>query len=161
MFESTGSKILIVLSLTVMIIVGVFFVVSSDNREEVTEEINTITGLNVDSYDFDMYIYSADSSKLYTSSYFYNKIYLDNNEVKYDEFSFDTETIFYLKSLSNTPTDINNVKITYDPITFDEFNFLLQNYTLLKVNIWVDKSGVCDKVLLYANNEIALDLEGF
>ena len=161
MVENTGSKIIIIISLAVMVIVGVFFIMSKNNITDATEDFENITSLNVDTYDLDVYIYEIDTNKLYTSEYFYNKIYLDNNEVMYEEFDYNSETKFYLKTLSNTPTDINNVKTTYDHISIDEFKFLLENYSLLKVDIWLDDSGVCDKVLLYANNEVQLDLEGY
>ena len=98
MFESTGTKIVFVLSLSVMVIVGVFFVLTKDKMNDTTKKIENITGLNVDTYDYDMYVYDIDSDRLYTSEYFYNKIYLDNNEVKYDEFYFDNETLFFLKT---------------------------------------------------------------
>lgn len=161
MFESTGTKIVFVLSLSVMVIVGVFFVLTKDKMNDTTKKIENITGLNVDTYDYDMYVYDIDSDRLYTSEYFYNKIYLDNNEVKYDEFYFDNETLFFLKTYSNTATNVRNIKVTYDPITTSEFDFLLENYSLLKVDIWVDDNGTCDKVLLYANNDVSLDLEGY
>ena len=57
--------------------------------------------------------------------------------------------------------NIKDIKVTYDPITTSEFDFLLENYSLLKVDIWVDDNGICDKVLLYANNDVSLDLEGY
>ena len=161
MFESTGTKIVFVLSLSVMVIVGVFFVLTKDKMNDTTKKIENITGLNVDTYDYDMYVYDIDSDRLYTSEYFYNKIYLDNNEVKYDEFYFDNETLFFLKTYSNTAMNIKDIKVTYDPITTSEFDFLLENYSLLKVDIWVDDNGICDKVLLYANNDVSLDLEGY
>jgi len=120
-----------------------------------------ITSMNADSYDMDMYIYKLDGEVMYTSEYFYNNFYLSNNEVTFDEYEVSDETKFYLKTLSNTETDIDNIKISYDPISKEEFLFLLENYNLLKVNIWLDDKDNCQKVLLYSSNNMELVLEEY
>jgi len=153
-------KALFFIALIILATIVVFFVMNKDDIEEKNEETEIITSLNVDTYDYDMYVYDIDESKIYTSKYFYNKIYLDNKEVQYDEFVIDENSKFFLKNLSNTATDINNIKITYDPITKDEFEYLLENYSLLKTYVWVE-GDTCDKVLLYSNNNVQLDLDGY
>ena len=123
------------------------------------KDVELITSVNVNSYDQDMYIYKLDNDKIYTSEYFYNKYYLDNNVVEFDEFKVSSDTKYYLKTLSNSVNDIYNVKISYDPITKDEFNFLLNNYTLLKTYIWLNDDDTVKNVLLYSSNNIELELE--
>lgn len=161
MSRSFLGKAIFIIALIIMTAFAVIFIVNKDDIEEQNDEVEIITSLNVDTYDHDVYVYKLDDSKLYTSQYFYNKIYLDNNEVKYDEYKINENSKFYLKNLSNTAKDINNVKITYDPISLEEFKFLLENYSLLKIYVWLDKNQECEKVLLYSNNSVELDLEGF
>lgn len=125
------------------------------------KDVGVITSMNVDTYDEDLYVYKLDNDVLYASSYFYNSYYLSNNEVEFDEYKIDDNTKFYLKTLSNTDKDINNIKITYDPIDRDQFNYLLKNYTLLKIYIWKNKDDSCKNVLLYSSNNIPLEIEQY
>ena len=154
-------KAIFVIATLIMSAFGIIFVVNKDDINSSSKDVEIITSLNVDTYDHDLYIYNVSDNTLFASEYFYNKIYLDNNEVTYDEYKFDNNSKFYLKNLSNTAVDVNNIKITYDPITLDEFKYLLENYNLLKIYIWLNDNGVCEKILLYSNNNIELDLEGF
>ena len=154
-------KAIFVIAALIMSAFGIIFVVNKDDINSSSKDVEIITSLNVDTYDHDLYIYNVSDNTLFASEYFYNKIYLDNNEVTYDEYKFDNNSKFYLKNLSNTAVDVNNIKITYDPITLDEFKYLLENYNLLKIYIWLNDKGVCEKILLYSNNNIELELEGF
>jgi len=154
-------KILYVIAGIVIIIIITFFFMNKGNISSNVEKIELITSINADSYDMDMYIYKLDNNKLYTSEYFYNNFYLSNNSVTFDEYTVSNETKFYLKNLSNTETNIEDVKISYDPISKEEFEFLLENYNLLKVNIWLDKNDNCKNVLLYSSNNMELVLEEY
>ena len=157
--KSFLSKIVIVLIIIVLIIIAIFFIINNKEVSADIKNIEVITSMNVDTYDEDMYVYKLENDKLYTSEYFYNNYYLSNNEVIFDEFEVDTNTKFYLKTLSNTVTDIENIKISYDPITKDEFQFLLNNYTLLKTYIWLSDNNTVKNVLLYSSNNIELEMQ--
>lgn len=157
--KSFLSKFIFVLIIIVLIVVAIFFFLNKDEVSADMKEVEVITSMNVDTYDQDMYVYKLENDKLYTSEYFYNKYYLSNNEVTFDEFIVDDNTKFYLKTLSNTATDLDNIKISYDPITIDEFNFLLDNYTLLKTYIWLNDNNTVKNVLLYSSNNIELEME--
>jgi len=159
--KSFLGKILYVIIGIVFIVIATFFFMNKGNVSANMDKIEMITSMNADSYDMDMYIYKLDNEKLYTSEYFYNNYYLSNNTVTFDEYVVSDETKFYLKNLSNTETDIDNIKISYDPISVEEFNFLLENYNLLKVNIWLDDNNNCQKVLLYSSNNMELVLEEY
>ena len=159
--KSFLGKILYVIIGIVFIVIATFFFMNKGNVSANMDKIEMITSMNADSYDMDMYIYKLDNEKLYTSEYFYNNYYLSNNRVTFDEYVVSDETKFYLKNLSNTETDIDNIKISYDPISVEEFNFLLENYNLLKVNIWLDDNNNCQKVLLYSSNNMELVLEEY
>ena len=67
----------------------------------------------------------------------------------------------YLKTLSNTEKDINDIKISYYPINREEFNYLLENYTLLKIYIWKNTDDTVKNVLLYSSNNIPLEIEHY
>ena len=71
----------------------------------------------------------------------------------------DSDTKYYLKTLSNSINDIDNVKVTYDPISREQFDFLLDNYSLLKTFIWLDNDETVKNVLLYSSNNIELVME--
>ena len=157
--KSFLSKFVILLIIIVLIVVIAFFIMNKSEVDADIKNVELITSMNVDTYDEDLYIYKMDNNKIYTSEYFFNSYYLSNNEVSFDEYNFNENTKFYLKTLSNTEKDIENIKISYDPITQDEFNFLLNNYTLLKVYIWFDGNNDCKNVLLYSSNNIELILE--
>jgi len=157
--KSFLSKFIFILIIIVLIVVAIFFFVNKKEVDADMEEVELITSMNVDTYDYDMYIYKLENDLLYTSEFFYNKYYLDNNVVEFNEFTLDENTKYYLKTLSNTATDIHNIKISYDPITIDEFVFLLNNYTLLKTYIWISDNNNVQKVLLYSSNNIELELE--
>ena len=154
-------KILYVIIGLVFIVIATFFFMNKGNVNANMDKIELITSMNADTYDIDMYIYKLADKKIYTSEYFYNNYYLSNNTVIFDEYEVSEDTKFYLKNLSNTETDIENIKISYDPITKEEFNFLLENYNLLKVNIWLDDNDNCQKVLLYSSNNMELVLEEY
>jgi len=160
MSNSFLGKALFIVSVIVLATISIFFVLNKDEIDKNSEEIEIITGLNANSYDYDYYIYDISGNTLYTSQYFYNKIYLDNNEVEYNEIEFNEESRFFLKNLTNSEEDINDIKITYDPISLDEFEFLLENYSLLKVHVWMDGNGECEKILLYSNSNSPLELSG-
>ena len=157
--KSFVSKILFLLIILVFIIVLTFFVINNKEVKANMKDIETITSMNVNTYDEDTYIYKMENNKIYTSEYFYNNYYLDNNNVTFDEDDICDETKFYLKTLSNSITDMDNIKISYDPITKDEFNFLLNNYTLLKTYIWFNEDDTIKNVLLYSSNNIELEME--
>jgi len=159
--KSFLGKILYVIIGIVFIVIATFFFMNKGNVSANMDKIEMITSMNADSYDMDMYIYKLDGEVMYTSEYFYNNFYLSNNEVTFDEYEVSDETKFYLKTLSNTETDIDNIKISYDPISKEEFLFLLENYNLLKVNIWLDDKDNCQKVLLYSSNNMELVLEEY
>jgi len=159
--KSFLGKILYVIIGIVFIVIATFFFMNKGSVSANIDKIEMITSMNADSYDMDMYIYKLDGGKMYTSEYFYNNYYLSNNDVTFDEYEVNDETKFYLKTLSNTETDIDNIKISYDPISKEEFLFLLENYNLLKVNIWLDDKDNCQKVLLYSSNNMELVLEEY
>jgi len=157
--KSFLSKFVFVLIIIVLIIIGIFFVMNNKDVQADMKEVEAITSMNVDTYDEDIYIYKMENNKIYTSEYFYNNYYLSNNEVKFDEYEIDANTKFYLKTLSNTISDIENIKITYDPISKEQFDFLLDNYTLLKIYIWLNNDHTVKNVLLYSSNNIELEME--
>lgn len=157
--KSFLNKILFVIIILVLLIVLIFFITNNKKVNADLKEVEVITSMNVDTYDVDLYIYKLENDKLYTSEYFYNNYFLSNNSVTFDEFNITENTKFYLKTLSNTINDLENIKITYDPITKDEFNFLLNNYTLLKTYIWLNKDNTVKNVLLYSSNNIELVME--
>ena len=157
--KSFLNKILFVIIIIVLLIVLIFFITNNKKVNSDLKEVEVITSMNVDTYDVDLYIYKLENDKLYTSEYFYNNYFLSNNSVTFDEFNINENTKFYLKSLSNTINDLENIKITYDPITKEEFNFLLNNYTLLKTYIWLNKDNTVKNVLLYSSNNIELVME--
>lgn len=153
------NKILFVILIIVLIIIGVFFVVNKNEVKADMKEVEVITSMNVNTYDKDLYVYKIENNKLYTSEYFYNNYYLLNNDVDFDEYIIDNETKYYLKTLSNSINDIDNVKITYDPINSEQFNFLINNYSLLKTSIWLNEDNSIKSVLLYSSNNIQLEME--
>ena len=159
--KSFLGKILYVIIGIIFIVIATFFFMNKGNVSNNMDKIELITSMNADTYDMDMYIYKLEDKKLYTSEYFYNNYYLSNNTVEFDEYEVSDETKFYLKTLTNIETDIDNIKISYDPISKEEFNFLLENYNLLKVNIWLDDKDNCEKVLLYSSNNMELVLEEY
>lgn len=159
--KSFLSKFVFLLIILVLIVVSIFFFLSKQKFDADMKDVGIITSMNVDTYDEDLYVYKLDNDILYTSSYFYNSYYLSNNEVEFDEYKIDDNTKFYLKTLSNTDKDINNIKITYDPIDRNQFNYLLKNYTLLKIYIWKNKDDSCKNVLLYSSNNIPLEVEHY
>ena len=159
--KSFLSKFIFLLIILVLIGVSVFFFLNKQKVDADMKDVGVITSMNVDTYDEDLYVYKLDNDVLYASSYFYNSYYLSNNEVEFDEYKIDDNTKFYLKTLSNTDKDINNIKITYDPIDRDQFNYLLKNYTLLKIYIWKNKDDSCKNVLLYSSNNIPLEIEQY
>lgn len=159
--KSFLSKFIFLLIILVLIGVSVFFFLNKQKVDVDMKDVGVITSMNVDTYDEDLYVYKLDNDILYASSYFYNSYYLSNNEVEFDEYKIDDNTKFYLKTLSNTDKDINNIKITYDPIDRDQFNYLLKNYTLLKIYIWKNKDDSCKNVLLYSSNNIPLEVEQY
>ena len=154
-------KIVMLLFIIIVIVIIAFFVMNKKTVEKQLNDVEKIGNINMNTYDEDVYIYSMDTEKIYTSEYFYNNYYLLNNDVKFDEYKIDDNTKFYLKTLSNSVTDINDIKISYDPITKDEFNYLLKNYTLLKVYIWQNSNDVCKNILLYSSNNIDLEVEHY
>lgn len=159
--KSFLSKFIFLLIILVLIGVSVFFFLNKQKVDADMKDVGVITSMNVDTYDEDLYVYKLDNDILYASSYFYNSYYLSNNEVEFDEYKIDDNTKFYLKTLSNTDKDINNIKITYDPIDRNQFNYLLKNYTLLKIYIWKNKDDSCKNVLLYSSNNIPLEVEQY
>lgn len=159
--KSFLSKFIFLLIILVLIGVSAFFFLNKQKVDADMKDVGVITSMNVDTYDEDLYVYKLDNDILYASSYFYNSYYLSNNEVEFDEYKIDDNTKFYLKTLSNTDKDINNIKITYDPIDRDQFNYLLKNYTLLKIYIWKNKDDSCKNVLLYSSNNIPLEVEQY
>ena len=159
--KSYLSKFIFLLIILVLIGVSVFFFLNKQKVDADMKDVGVITSMNVDTYDEDLYVYKLDNDILYASSYFYNSYYLSNNEVEFDEYKIDDNTKFYLKTLPNTDKDINNIKITYDPIDRDQFNYLLKNYTLLKIYIWKNKDDSCKNVLLYSSNNIPLEVEQY
>lgn len=161
MDNSFIKKILLLLIILTLIILVTFFVMNGDKMEASVKEAEIITSMNVDTYDQDLYIYKMENDKIYASEYFYNTYYLNNNVVTFDEYNLSDDTKFYLKTLSNTDKDVNNIKVSYDPITENEFNYLLNNYTLLKIYVWLDENEMCKNVLLYSANNMELEIEQY
>ena len=159
--KSFLSKFIVLLIIITLIAVIAFFVMNKSDVEENLKDVEIITSMNVDTYDEDLYVYKLINNTLYTSEYFYNNYYLTNNNVKLEEYIITENTKFYLKTLSNTEKDLNNIKISYDPIDKDEFKYLLDNYTLLKVFIWKNSDDSCKNVLLYSSNNIELEIEHY
>ena len=159
--KSFLSKFLLVLIIIVLVIIITFFLINKNSVANDMKEIEKITSMNVDTYDEDLYIYKLENNTIFTSPYFYNAYYLSNNEVTFTEYKITDKTKFYFKTLSNTEKDINNIKITYDPIDINEFNYILNNYNLLKVYIWKDSYNNCKNVLLYSSNNVTLEVENY
>lgn len=157
--KSFVTKFLFLLVVIVLIIVIVFFITNDKEVKADMKDLEVITSMNVDTYDQDLYIYKMENDKIYTSEYFYNNYYLSNNQVTFDEYTISDNTKYYMKNLSNTEKDINNIKISYDPISKEEFNFILDNYTLLKTYIWLDDNKNCKNILLYSSSNIELELD--
>lgn len=155
------SKFLFLLIIMILIGISIFFFMNKSNIDKDLENVELITSMNVDTYDQDLYVYKMENDKIYTSEYFYNNYYLSNNNVEFDEFNVSDNTKYYLKTLSNSEKDIENIKISYDPITEDEFLFLLKNYTLLKVYIWLDEHDGCKNIMLYSSNNMELEIEHY
>lgn len=151
-------KILFVFAFIVIIILGVVFFTNKKSVDNAIEKVEEITSLNMNTYDIDLYIYKLENNKLLTSKYFYNKMYLKNNNVVYDEYDLNKNVKFYLKTLTNTKNDINNIKVSVDLINEEEFKYILENYNLLKVYIWLDKEDNCQSVMLYSPNNIDIEL---
>lgn len=159
--KSFLSKFIFLLIIIVLLIIMLFFIINKNEVDADMQEIELITSMNVDTYDQDLYIYKMENDRIYTSEYFYNTYYLNNNKVNFDEYQLSDDTKFYLKTLSNTDKDINNIKVSYDPITENEFNYLLNNYTLLKIYVWLDENQKCKNVLLYSANNMELEIEQY
>lgn len=159
--KSFLSKFLLLLIIVVLIAIVTFFVINKNSVDNNMNEIEKITSMNVDTFDEDLYVYKIDDTTLYTSEYFYNAYYLSNNNVTFDEYKINQNTKYYLKTLSNTEKDINNIKITYDPIDINQFKYLLNNYSLLKVYIWKNKDNSCKNILLYSSNNVELEYEQY
>ena len=159
--KSFLSKFIFLLVIIVLIVVMAFFIINKNEVDADMQEIELITSMNVDTYDQDLYIYKMENDKIYASEYFHNTYYLNNNVVTFDEYNLSDDTKFYLKTLSNTDKDVNNIKVSYDPITENEFNYLLNNYTLLKIYVWLDENDMCKNVLLYSANNMDLVIEQY
>ena len=159
--KSFLSKFIFLLIIIALVAVIAFFAINRKNVEANMKDVELITSMNVDTFDEDLYIYKMENDTLYTSQYFYNNYYLSNNNVKFDEYKIGDNTKFYLKTLSNTDQDLNDIKVSYDPIDKSEFNYLLQNYSLLKIYIWKNKDDTCKNVLLYSSNNTNLVIEHY
>ena len=159
--KSFLNKFIFLLIIIILVGVTIFFIMNKKDVESNMKDVELITSMNVDTFDEDVYIYKMENDTLYTSEYFYNNYYLSNNNVILDEYKIGDNTKFYLKTLSNTDTDLNNIKVSYDPIDIDEFNYLLKNYTLLKIYIWKNKDDTCKNILLYSSNNIDLQIEHY
>ena len=159
--KSFLSKFIFLLIIIALIAIVSFFIMNKGNVESNLKDVELITSMNVDTFDEDLYVYKMEDDTLYTSEYFYNNYYLSNNNVSFDEYKIGDNTKFYLKTLSNTDTDINNIKVSYDPIDKSEFDYLLKKYTLLKIYIWKNKDDICKNVLLYSSNNIDLKIEHY
>lgn len=155
------SKFLLLLIIIGLGVIITFFVINKQDLDNALEDVETITSININTYDEDLYIYKTDGIKLYTSEYFYNNYYLMNNKVSFDEFLVNNHTKYFIKNLSNTEKDIENIKVTYDPISEEEFKFLIENYTLLKVYVWLNEDNSCKNVLLYSSNNSELDIQHY
>ena len=153
-------KVLLLLIILTLLVLVAFFVMNKDKMEDDLKDAEIITSMNVNTYDEDLYVYKMDEDTIYASEYFYNTYYLNNNTVTYDELDIDENSKYYLKTLSNTASDVNTIMVSYDPITKDEFNFLLNNYNLLKIYVWLDDNNKCKNVLLYSSNNSYLDVSG-
>lgn len=159
--KSFLSKFLFLLIILILIAIAIFFFMNKSEMDSDLDNVEVITSMNVETFDMDMYVYKLDNEKIYTSEYFYNNYYLLNNNVTFEEFKINENTKFYLKTLSNTEKDIENIKVSYDLISKDEFLFLLDNYSLLKVYLWLDENDGCKNVLLYSSNNIELEIENY
>ena len=159
--KSFLGKFLFLLIIIVLVFVSIFFFMNKSEMDSDLENVEVITSMNANTFDVDMYVYKIDDEKIYTSEYFFNNYYLLNNNVSFDEFNISENTNFYLKNLSNTEKDIENIKVSYDKISKDEFLFLLNNYSLLKVNLWLDENDRVKNILLYSSNNIELELENY
>ena len=159
--KSFLNKFILLLIIIILVGVTIFFIMNKKDVESNMKDVELITSMNVDTFDEDVYIYKMENDTLYTSEYFYNNYYLSNNNVILDEYKIGDNTKFYLKTLSNTDTDLNNIKVSYDPIDIDEFNYLLKNYTLLKIYIWKNKDDTCKNIMLYSSNNIDLQIEHY
>ncbi len=159
--KSFLSKFIFLLIIIVLIIITAFFILNKKNVESNMKDVELITSMNVDTFDEDLYVYKIENNILYTAPYFYNKLYLSNNNVEFEEYTVTDKTKYYLKTLSNTEKDINDIKISYDPINREEFNYLLENYTLLKIYIWKNTDDTVKNVLLYSSNNIPLEIEHY
>ncbi len=151
-------KFLFLMIIIVVAILGTFFFLNRKNVNKALEKVEMITTMNADTYDMDLYVYKVENNIIYTSKYYYNKLYLEKNEVDYDEYNLDANVKYYLKTLTNTKENINDVKVSIDPISLEEFKYLLDNYSLLKVYIWFGEQDNCKNVLLYSPNNTKLEL---
>ncbi len=153
------SKLLFVCAFVILLILITFFVINKGEADKNMKEIELITSVNADTYDKDMYIYDYDGTSISVSQYFYNKYYLQNHTVKYEKYNVTDNSHYYIKNLSNTEKDVNDIKISYDPIDKKQFEYLLENYNLLKVYIWLDNDNNCKNILLYSSSNIRLEFE--
>lgn len=159
--KSFLNKFIFLLIIIVLVVITIFFFMNKNNVDTNMKDVELITSMNVDTFDEDLYVYKLEDDVLYTSEYFYNNYYLSNNNVTFDKYNINENTKFYLKTLSNTEKDINNIRITYDPIDKQEFDYLLKNYTLLKIYIWKNSDNSCKNVLLYSSNNVELIIENY
>ncbi|MBQ3021640.1 MAG: hypothetical protein IJD92_05415 [Bacilli bacterium] len=155
------NRLIIFLVVLVLLVIVVFFMMNKNNVQANLDEVELITSMNVNTYDEDLYIYKLENNKIYASEFYYNKFYLDNNDIELNEYTLNGDTKFYLKNLSNSISDINDIKITYDPITLNQFKYILDNYSMLKIYIWFNKDDTTRNVLLYTNNNIDIELENY
>ena len=158
MGKSFLNKIILLLIIVALLIIFLFFFINKDALSSDIENVEKITNLNINTYDYDLYIYKLDDNKIYTSEFFYNQYYLLNNSVSFDEFEINGNTNFYLKVLSNTEKELDNISVSYEKINLEQFNFILNNNSLLKVYLWVDENLKCKNVLLYSTNDIELEV---
>lgn len=157
---SVVKKVIFIIALFLLLILIIFFATNRGNMQEDLKNMEVISSMNADTYDKDLYVYKIDDNAIYASEYFYNTYFLNTNQVSFDEIKIDSDSKFYIKNLSNSSADINSVKVSYDPITKEEFEFLLDNYTLLKINVWLDENDKCDNVLLYSSGGVTLEVGG-
>lgn len=159
--KSLLNKFLFLLIIIVLVIVTVFFVMNKNELGNDLNNVETVTSMNMNTYDYDLYVYKLENNMLYASEYFYNNYYLLNNNVEFDKYKITGETKYYLKNLSNTEKDIENIKITYDPISIEQVDYILKNYNLLKAYIWLDDNEGCKNIMLYTSNNVELDIEQY
>lgn len=157
--KSFLSKFIFLLIIIVLSCLSIFFIINKKDVDGKMKNVEIITSMNVDTFDEDLYIYKVENNTIYTSEYFYNKYYLLNNEVEYKKYKISDKTNFYLKVLSNTEKDINNIKISYEKINDEEFNYIIENNNLLKVYIWKDNDDSCKNILLYTTNNTPIELK--